>query len=108
MSKLNEKHCAACSGAVALLSPEQQAELLPQLQGWEIVGNHHLQKNYKFPDFKSALSFVNGVGEVAESENHHPNISFTWGKVQVEIFSHKLNGLTEADFILAAKIDANN
>lgn len=105
MSKLSEKQCAACSGSVAKLTPQQQQELLPQLRGWEIVESHHLQKNFKFPDFKSALSFVNAVGEVAEEQNHHPNINFTWGKVTIEMYSHKLNGITEADFIMAAKID---
>ena len=108
MNKLSKMKCAACSGSIAVLTLQEQQSLLPQLEGWEIVKGHHLQKNYKFPDFKSALHFVNVVGEVAETENHHPNISFTWGEVTVEIYSHKLNGLTEADFILAAKIDARN
>jgi 4a-hydroxytetrahydrobiopterin dehydratase len=87
------------------LQNEQIAPLLNQLHGWEVIDNHHLHKNYSFPDFITALAFVNSVGDIAEDEGHHPDIHLTWGKVGVQIYTHKINGLTESDFILAAKID---
>jgi len=79
-----------------------------QLEDWEVVDEHHLVKTYKFPDFKQALAFVNRVGEIAECANHHPDIDLTWGKVTLKIWDHKLDGLTENDFILAAEIDQSN
>ncbi|HEX5889649.1 MAG TPA: 4a-hydroxytetrahydrobiopterin dehydratase [Pyrinomonadaceae bacterium] len=79
--------------------------LLAQLNGWEVVLQHHLKKNYGFSNFAEALAFVNRVGEVAEEQGHHPDICFGWGKVEVTIWTHKIDGLTESDFILAAKLD---
>lgn len=79
--------------------------LLQELEGWEVVDDHHLTKRYEFPDFASALVFTNEVGGLAEEEGHHPDIYLAWGKVQLEIWTHKINGLTESDFILAAKCD---
>ena len=79
--------------------------LLKQLKGWEVVNEHHLLKNLAFEDFKSALAFTNEVGRIAEAEGHHPDIHLAWGKVRIEIWTHKINGLTESDFILAAKLD---
>ena len=81
-------------------------ELQKHLRGWSIVNEHHLVKDYSFPDFSEALKFVNRVGEIAEKEDHHPDIYLAWGKVKIEIWTHKVKGLTESDFILAAKIDA--
>lgn len=78
---------------------------LKQVQGWKAVNEHHLTKEFTFPDFKQALAFVNKVGAVAEEQGHHPDITFTWGKVEVTTWTHKIDGLTESDFILAAKID---
>jgi 4a-hydroxytetrahydrobiopterin dehydratase len=88
------------------LRGEQAQRLLGQLAGWEIVEGHHLRKGFRLPDFVTALAFVNRVGEVAEKEGHHPGIFLTWGRVRIEIHTHKVDGLTESDFILAAKIDA--
>ncbi len=105
MSELAAKKCVPCRGGVPPLHGQPLANLLKQVQGWEAVGEHHLNKSYTFPDFKTALAFVNRVGAVAEAEGHHPNISFTWGQVNTQIFTHKIDGLTESDFILAAKID---
>jgi 4a-hydroxytetrahydrobiopterin dehydratase len=69
------------------------------------VAEHHLRKAFSFPDFVTALRFTNQVGELAEAEGHHPDIRLTWGRVEIEIFTHKIDGLTESDFILAARID---
>jgi len=103
--KLAEKTCVSCHGGVPSLTPDQIADLLPQVEGWEVVDNHHLVKNYKFPNFKQALYFVDAVGAIADEQNHHPDIYLAWGKVKIEIWTHKINGLTESDFIFAAKID---
>jgi 4a-hydroxytetrahydrobiopterin dehydratase len=72
---------------------------------WTVVHTHHLEREYKFPDFKTALDFTNKVGAIAEEQGHHPDIYVAWGKVRVTIWTHKIDGLTESDFILAAKID---
>jgi 4a-hydroxytetrahydrobiopterin dehydratase len=105
MANLAEKHCVPCRGGV---QPLQGAELLPygeQLPDWKIVEEHHLAKTFLFPDFKAGLDFVNRVGAVAEQEGHHPDLCLKWGKVGVEIYTHKIGGLTESDFVMAAKID---
>jgi len=87
------------------LKPEEIANLQRQVAGWQVVDNHHLSKSYAFPDFVTALAFVNRAGAVAEQEGHHPDLYLSWGKVEIRIWTHKINGLTESDFILAAKID---
>ena len=74
--------------------------------GWQVVDGHHLEKTYRFADFGEALAFTNRIGAVAERQGHHPDIHLTWGKVGVSIWTHKIDGLTESDFILAAKFDA--
>ena len=76
-----------------------------QVEGWRVIDEHHVIKTYKFPDFRKALEFTNRVGELAERQGHHPDICLAWGKVEVKIWTHKIDGLTESDFILAAKID---
>jgi len=86
--------------ALAFIQP-----LAAQVPGWEVVDEHHLQKTYKFGNFREALEFVNRIGELAEEQGHHPDICFGWGKADVSIWTHKINGLTESDFVLAAKID---
>lgn len=87
------------------MTAEQSAALLAELSDWEIVGNHHLVKTYTFKNFAAALDFVNRIGAIAEEQDHHPDIFLAWGKVTVEIWTHKINGLTESDFIFAAKCD---
>ena len=104
-SKLLEKHCEPCRGGSSPLRGSQIADYLNQLQGWEASGEHHIGKSFQFPDFAGALAFVNRVGEVAEAEGHHPDLYLTWGRVDVKTWTHKIDGLTESDFILAAKID---
>jgi 4a-hydroxytetrahydrobiopterin dehydratase len=105
MSGLSSKECVPCRGGVPPLQGEGIAKLLPELSGWEVVNGHHLKKNYKFADFRESLAFVNRVGELAEEQGHHPDICFGWGQAEISIWTHKINGLTESDFILAAKID---
>ena len=105
MTTLSAKSCVPCKGGVPPLTHEQIIPLLDELRGWEVLENHRLVKSYDFPDFITALAFVNSIGEIAEDEGHHPDISLTWGKVGLQIYTHKINGLTESDFILAAKID---
>jgi 4a-hydroxytetrahydrobiopterin dehydratase len=105
MSELAEKTCVPCRGGVPPLTAEEIRPLQTQVKDWTVVNNHHLQREFKFKDFKSALDFVNKVGGIAEEQGHHPDIFLAWGKVAVEIWTHKINGLTESDFILAAKID---
>ncbi len=102
---LAEKSCVACHGGVPPLPSDEAATLLAQVNGWEIVNNHHLVKSLRFKNFAEALAFVNQVGAIAEEQNHHPDISLAWGKVVIEIWTHKINGLTESDFIFAAKVD---
>ena len=105
MPELADRTCVPCRGGVPPLDSSRVAELLAQVQGWDAPENHHLSRTYKFPDFAQALAFVNKVGAIAEEQNHHPDIYFGWGKVRVDIWTHKIDGLTESDFILAAKID---
>jgi 4a-hydroxytetrahydrobiopterin dehydratase len=88
------------------LPPDRVAELLKEITGWQTERNHHLTRTFKFPDFAQALAFVNRVGAVAEEQNHHPDVYLCWGKVRVDVWTHKIDGLTESDFIFAAKIDA--
>ncbi len=103
---LSEKTCIPCRGGVPPLSAAEIAKLLPELQNWQVEDGHHLTKSYKFPDFKSALTFVDSVGAMAETQGHHPDVFLAWGKVRLEVWTHKIDGLTESDFIFAAKCDA--
>jgi 4a-hydroxytetrahydrobiopterin dehydratase len=105
MSELIRKSCIPCQGEVLPLKAEQLRLLAEQISGWSVVEEHHLTKVFQFPDFAEALKFVNQVGEIAEREDHHPDICLAWGKVQINIWTHSVRGLTENDFILAAKID---
>ncbi len=86
-------------------SPVLITKLQAELEGWEVVNEHHLRKEYKFKDFKETQTFVNRVADLAEEQWHHPDICFGWGRAEVTIWTHKIDGLTESDFILAAKID---
>ncbi|MCD6023875.1 MAG: putative pterin-4-alpha-carbinolamine dehydratase [Fibrobacteria bacterium] len=103
---LAKKDCVPCKGGVPPLKGAALQDLLSQLgHGWEIVKEHHLEKTFAFPDFQTALDFTNKVGAIAESEGHHPDIHLAWGKCRVVIWTHKIDGLTESDFVLAAKIE---
>ena len=105
MTDLASKKCIPCSGEVPALKGDDLKPLIAQLDGWTVVEEHHLTKTFKFPDFATALAYVNKVGAVAEEEGHHPDLYFTWGKVRIDIMTHAIDGLSESDFILAAKID---
>jgi len=105
---LSQKDCVPCRGGVPPLTAEEIKPLAAQVNNWSVVNNHHIEKEFKFPDFKTALAFTNRVGEIAEAQGHHPDIVLVWGKVGVKIWTHKIDGLTESDFILAAKIDDAN
>ena len=104
---LAEKECVPCKGGVPPLSVDERSRLLRELgpDGWQIPGGHHLEKQYKFPDFAKALAFVNRVGAIAEEQGHHPDIELGWGRVGIKIWTHKIDGLTESDFVIAAKFD---
>lgn len=104
--ELAKKKCAPCQGGITPLKGDQLLKLQQQLgNGWNIVNEHHLEKEWSFPDFATALKFTNRVGELAEVEGHHPDIYLAWGKVKITLWTHKIDGLAESDFILAAKCD---
>ena len=105
MSGLAAKTCVPCRGGVSPLKGEELAALEKQVDDWNVIEEHHITKTFTFLNFREALSFVNRVGELAEEQGHHPDISLAWGKVGITSWTHKINGLTESDFILAAKID---
>src|SRR6202140_374764 len=105
MAELAERQCVPCRGGVPPLRGEEIEKLLGRLDGWQAVNQHHLLKTYLFGDFRESLQFVNRIAELAEEQGHHPDICFGWGKAEVTIWTHKIDGLTESDFVLAAKID---
>jgi 4a-hydroxytetrahydrobiopterin dehydratase len=102
---LADKTCVPCRGGVPPLKGDALQALRTQLPDWEVIGEHHLHKAFHFPDFQKALDFVNRAGAIAEQQGHHPDILLAWGKAEVTIFTHKIDGLTESDFVLAAKIN---
>src|SRR6516225_4168770 len=106
MVALAEKECVPCKGGVPALKGNELAMLVRQLQpGWEVVGEHHLEREYRVKNFREALEVTNRIGELAEAQGHHPDIYLAWGKVKLTVWTHKVDGLTESDFILAAKAD---
>jgi 4a-hydroxytetrahydrobiopterin dehydratase len=105
MASLADRQCVPCKGGVPPLTAEEIAPLLAQLQDWNVIENHHLEKRYKLKNFVQALELVNRIGTIAEEQNHHPDIFLAWGRVDVKIWTHKINGLTESDFVFAAKCD---
>lgn len=107
MNELASKECVPCKGGVPPLKGDDLQGLLSQLGNeWQVIDEHHLEKDYKFPNFREALNFTNRVGELAEEQGHHPDIYLAWGKVKITVWTHKINGLTESDFVFAAKSDA--
>jgi 4a-hydroxytetrahydrobiopterin dehydratase len=105
MSELASRQCVPCRGGVPPLRGEELTKLQAQLEGWQVVDEHHLRKEYKLSNFGEAQAFVNQVGQLAEEQGHHPDICYGWGRAEITIWTHKIDGLTESDFILAAKID---
>lgn len=102
---LGVKHCKPCESGAAAIPETALAEYLKQVPGWELLTEMKITKSFKFPNFRKALEFTNRVGELAESEGHHPDIFLSWGKVKIELSTHAVKGLSENDFILAARID---
>lgn len=105
-TSLVEMSCAPMPSTATPLKGAELASYLEQLPGWSVVEEHHLHKAFPFPDFVTALAFVNRVGLIAEREQHHPDILLSWGRVEITTFTHSIHGLSRNDFILAAKIDA--
>ena len=105
MTDLASKECVPCRGGVPPLKGKELGDYLKQVSGWKAVNEHHITKMFTFPDFVKALAFVNKVGALAEEQGHHPDILLSWGKAEITTWTHKIDGLTESDFILAAKID---
>jgi 4a-hydroxytetrahydrobiopterin dehydratase len=105
---LEAKTCVPCRGGVPPLKGQEISDLhrqLPDSADWTVVGEHHLTRSFTFSNFKQALDFVNRVGMLADEQGHHPDILLKWGKVEITLWTHKIDGLTESDFIMAAKID---
>ena len=105
MPNLADKQCVPCKGGVPPLNSEQIAKIAPAVPHWTVTNDHHIHRAFKFPNFVEALAFVNKVGALAEEQGHHPDILLAWGKAEITLWTHKVNGLTESDFIMAAKID---
>jgi 4a-hydroxytetrahydrobiopterin dehydratase len=107
MSGLASRECVPCKSGTPPLEGEFIAALLAQLDhDWKVVDDHHLEKEYRFPNFLQALAYTNRIGGLAEAVGHHPDIHLAWGKVRLTLWTHSINGLSESDFIFAAKADA--
>ena len=105
-SSLADEKCVPCRGGVPPLAGDELAALARELgNGWRVVDEHQLENEWTCPDFAQALAFTNRVGALAEEEGHHPDIYLAWGKVRITLWTHKINGLSRGDFVLAAKID---
>lgn len=106
-SRLSQMQCIPCRGGIPPLEGDDLRRLEAELgSGWRAVNGHHLEKEFTFTDFAGALAFVNRVGSMADEQNHHPDIELTWGRAKVAIWTHKIDGLTESDFVFAARCDA--
>ena len=108
MQELADKQCIPCRGGIPPLTTDEIRPLARQLPDWEVVDGHHLDRSYKFKDFRDALEFTNRIGELAEEQGHHPDIYLAWGKVGIQLWTHKIDGLSESDFVMAAKIERLN
>jgi 4a-hydroxytetrahydrobiopterin dehydratase len=103
--KLSERSCVPCKGGVPPLDAEEIAQLQSEVKGWQVLDNKRLVKHFKFDDFKQAMDLADRVAVIAEEQGHHPDLLVRWGELKVEVWTHKIDGLTESDFILAARID---
>ena len=106
MSELAAKTCVPCRGDTPPLKGDGLLLLGAQVPDWEVIEEHHLKRRFRFKNFREALLFVNRVGELAEQQGHHPDVTFGWGYADVTVWTHKIDGLTESDFVFAAKVDA--
>jgi 4a-hydroxytetrahydrobiopterin dehydratase len=102
---LASQTCVPCRGGIPPIKGKELQQIKQQVPQWKVVNEHHITRVFTFPDFKQALEFVNRVGETAEQQGHHPDILLTWGKAEITMWTHKIDGLTHSDFIMAAKID---
>ncbi|MFQ5668899.1 MAG: 4a-hydroxytetrahydrobiopterin dehydratase [Acidobacteriota bacterium] len=105
MNDLASRRCVPCQGGIPPLNEAEIQPLLAELDGWSVVKGHHLEKSFSFPDFAQALALVVAIGAIAEEQNHHPDLFLSWGRVDVRVWTHKIDGLTESDFIFAARCD---
>ena len=106
MSELAKKKCVPCTAGASPLKGKELQSVFNQLEeGWEMIEQKKIAKTYRFKNFKEALAYVNEIGKIAEEEGHHPDIFLSWGKVKVTLWTHKIEGLSESDFVLAAKCD---
>jgi 4a-hydroxytetrahydrobiopterin dehydratase len=106
MGNLAQKECVPCKGGTPALKGDELRRLAQEVgEAWKVIGEHHLEREYKFANFREALDFTNRVGELAEQQNHHPDIYLAWGKVKLTLWTHKIDGLTEGDFVFAAKVN---
>lgn len=106
MAELAQKNCMPCKGGVPPLKGNDLTRLARELgEDWRVLNEHHLEREYKFENFRQALDFTNRVGELAEQQNHHPDIYLAWGRVKLTLWTHKIDGLTESDFVFAAKVN---
>ncbi|MGC1649985.1 MAG: 4a-hydroxytetrahydrobiopterin dehydratase [Candidatus Sulfotelmatobacter sp.] len=103
--QLADKQCVPCRGGVPPLNGSELQKLHALVPRWTVEKDHHIHREFKFPDFRQALDFVNRVGSLAEEQGHHPDILLAWGKAEITLWTHKIDGLSESDFIMAAKID---
>ena len=103
--KLADQTCVPCRGGVPAVKGVELKQIQQLVPEWKVEKEHHISRTFTFPDFKQALDFVNRVGALAEEQGHHPDILLGWGKAQITLWTHKIDGLTESDFIMAAKID---
>ncbi|MBJ7449903.1 MAG: 4a-hydroxytetrahydrobiopterin dehydratase [Parachlamydiales bacterium] len=108
MASLSQKKCAPCHSQEGKFNQNQIKDYIELVPDWSLIDNHHIQRSYKFKNFADALTFVNKIGVIAEQEGHHPDIEFGWGKVKIILWTHSVNGLSENDFILAAKFNELN
>jgi len=105
MTELANKTCVPCKGGTPPLKGEELDELRRQVPEWDVVEEHHLRRRFRFKNFRESLRFVDEVGELAEEQGHHPDVGFGWGYAEITVWTHKIDGLTESDFIFAAKVD---
>ncbi len=109
MTDLHKKSCIPCQGGVMPFDISEIHKYLKKINGWYVKKNkdevYFLEKSFKFTNFSESQKFVNNLGNIAEAEGHHPDVMFGWGYAKIKIFTHKIKGLAESDFILAAKID---
>jgi 4a-hydroxytetrahydrobiopterin dehydratase len=105
MSNLAQKNCSSCQTATRALTRPEFESMISEVPNWEVVDDHSLRRVVKTKNFAKPLALANKIGEVAESEGHHPDLLIRWGELRIEVWTHKVDGLTEADFVLAAKID---